>query len=127
MKIIINDERKIFAIQEEFNKQFPFLKIEFFRKPSGPKAVPSKRIVIHPSKSVGECRTIHEFGSLTVTPHMTVAELEQNLRDVFGLSTQIFRKSGKNWLETSSTDGWTLEKENKTGEEMEKPETQEIV
>src|SRR4029077_7376921 len=115
MKITINDERKIFAIQEEFNKEFPFLKLEFFRKPSGPKAVPSKKVMVHHSKLLGECRAIHPFGELTVTPHMTVAELEQSLRDVFGLSTQIFRKSGNTWLETSSTDKWTLEKENETG------------
>ena len=30
MKIKISDDRKIFEIQEEFNRIFPYLKIEFF-------------------------------------------------------------------------------------------------
>lgn len=33
MKIAINDNRKIFAIQEEFNTAFPYLKLEFYSKP----------------------------------------------------------------------------------------------
>jgi hypothetical protein len=31
------------------------------------------------------------------------------------LSVQVFRKSGKSWLETTFTDGWTLKKQNQEG------------
>ena len=31
MKITLNDRRKIFAIQEEFNTIYPFLKLEFLK------------------------------------------------------------------------------------------------
>jgi hypothetical protein len=124
MKITINDSRKIFAVQQEFSKMYPCLKLEFFAKPSGPGGKPSKKEITHPSKTLGEVRAVHTSGLLTVTPGTTVAELEQNLRDNFDLAVQIFRKSGKAWIETVSTDGWSLERENKLGEEMEKPETE---
>jgi hypothetical protein len=49
---------------------------------------------------------------------MTVAELEQQFSDVYGLSVQIFRHSGKAWLETTVTDKWTLEKQNEQGKAL---------
>ncbi|TAL63294.1 MAG: hypothetical protein EPN85_00565 [Bacteroidetes bacterium] len=116
MKIQINDKRKIFAIQEEFGKTFPYLKIEFFAKPHRVGGASSKKIMKHPSKTLGECRTIHSDGIITITSGMTVADLEQNFRDIYGLSVQVFRKSGQAWLETTVTDGWTLEKQNQQGE-----------
>lgn len=120
MKILINDHRKIFALQKEFSEMFPYLKLEFFGKPHKVGAPSSKKIMKHPSKTIGECRTIHNKGTLTITPNMIVADLEQNFSDVYGLSVQIFRKSGKAWLETTATDGWALEKQNKQGEELSK-------
>jgi len=121
MQIIINDHRKIFAVQEEFNNLFPYLKIEFFAKAHKTGAPSSKKIIKHHSKTLGECRTIHNKGTFTISPNMTVAELEQNFSDVYGLSVQVFRKSGKFWLETSITDNWPLQKQNKQGEELSLP------
>ena len=43
MKIVINNKRRIFAIQEEFSTMFPGLVIAFFAKPSRPGAAPSKK------------------------------------------------------------------------------------
>ena len=51
---------------------------------------------------------------------MTVNELEQRFSDVYGLGVQVFRKSGNVWLETTVTDGWTLEQQNKQGESLDK-------
>lgn len=118
MKITINDNRKIFAIQKEFSEMFPYLKVEFFAKPHKKGGASPKELMKHPSKTLAECRTIHTNGTITITPQMTVADLEQNFNDVYGLSTQVFRKSGTVWLETTITDGWTLEKQNKQGEEL---------
>jgi hypothetical protein len=126
MKLIINDNRKIFALQKEFSKMFPYLKLEFFAKPSHVGGVPSKKMIKHSSKTLGECRAVHTSGLLTVTPETLVGELEQDFRDNFDLTVLVFRKSGSAWIETSSTDGWSLEHENKTGAEMAKPESQEI-
>lgn len=118
MKITINDNRKIFAIQEAFTNAFPFLKLEFFAKPHKPGGASSKKFIKHPSKTIGECRTIHNSGTITITANTTVGELEQHFADVYGLGVQVFRKSGKIWLETTVTDNWTLERQNKEGESL---------
>lgn len=118
MKIIVNDHRKIFAIQKEFNKVFPYLKLEFFGKPHAVGAPSSKEIMKNASMTIGQCRAIHTRGILTITPSMTVSDLEQAFNDVYGLSVQIFRQSGNVWLETTATDAWTLEAQNLQGEEL---------
>lgn len=120
MKITINDKRKIFAIQEEFNNAFPFLKLEFFARPHTVGGGSAKKLIKHHSKTLGECRTVHNKGNMTITPQMTVAELEQRFSDAYGLGVQVFRKSGKIWLETTVTDSWTLEQQNNEGESLSK-------
>lgn len=121
MKITVNDSGKIFAIQENFNEQFPYLKLEFFSKPHGVGIGSSKKLIKQNYKTLGECRTIHNTGKITITPNMTVSELEQSFSEVYGLNVQVFRKSGKAWLETTVTDGWTLQEQNKQGESLSNP------
>ena len=118
MKIIINDHRKIFAVQEEFSNFFPYLKIVFHARPAKKGAAPSGKIVSAPSKTLGECRLQHNKGTITISPEMTVAELENHFSDIYGLDVSIYRQSGKAWLETSATDSWTLAQQNKMGEEL---------
>lgn len=115
MKILIKDSRKIFAIQKEFNEQFPYLKIELFSKPHTLNGSSPKKFIKKASETIGNCRTVHKDGNISITPSMTVAELEKNFRDVYGLSVQVFRHSGNAWLETTVTDGWTLEEQNSQG------------
>ncbi len=118
MKITINDNRKIFAIQEAFTHAFPFLKLEFFAKSHKPGGASAKKLIKHPSKTLGECRTVHNTGSITITGNTTVGELEQRFFDIYGLGVQVFRKSGKIWLETTVTDAWTLDRQNREGESL---------
>ena len=115
MIITINDQRKIFAIQEEFNTSFPNLKLEFFSKPHQTNGASEKEFIKHNSKTIGECRTIHESGHITITPHMTVNYLEQTFSNTYGLGVQVFRKAGHNWLETIETDSLTIEEQNLLG------------
>ena len=123
MKIVINDRRKISAIQNDFNDMFPYLRLEFFSKPHEAGGPSPKKLMKHPSKTLGECRTIHKSGVISITPRMTVCKLEQNFREVYGLAVQVFRRSGKAWLETTVTDGWTLEEQNSQGEDLSKTQT----
>lgn len=120
MKILINDRRKIHAIQESFNKEFPYLKLEFFSKSHKPGGASAKKFMKSVSKTLGECRTLHNSGSITIIPQMTVSDLEQRFADTYGLSTQVFRKSGRVWLETTVTDKWSLEEQNSQGEKLSK-------
>jgi hypothetical protein len=113
MEITINDQRKIFAVQKEFSDMFPFLKLEFFSKSNKGGGAPSTKLMKHISKTIAECRTIHSSGFMTIQPQMTIGELEQAFRDIYGLSIEVFRKSENSWLDTSETGDWTLEKQNK--------------
>ncbi len=96
MRIEINNNRKIFAIQEQFNNAFPNLQIEFYEKPSKPGGSPSVKKVSSSSKTLTECRSVHNTGSISILPGMTAGELNQNFRDVYGLTTDIYQKSDHN-------------------------------
>ncbi|HTA28095.1 MAG TPA: hypothetical protein VK809_09920 [Bacteroidia bacterium] len=112
MEITLNDHRKIFDIQKEFSEMFPYLKLEFYSKSSKKGGAPSTNLMKHISKRIAECRTIHTSGNITIQPNMTISELEQSFRDVYGLSIEVFRKSANEWLETKETNDWTLDKQN---------------
>jgi hypothetical protein len=118
MKIAINDRRKVFAIQEAFSKAFPYLKLEFLVKPHQVNGGHPGKFIKHNSITVGECRSLHKTGNLTITENMTVANLERRFADIYGLGVQVFRKSGKMWLETSVTGDWTLAEQNRQGEHL---------
>lgn len=92
MKIEINNNRKIFAIQEEFSGEFPNLNIMFYGKPSKPGGSPSTKMVTSSAKFLAECRAIHNSGHISISPQMMVRDLKQNFRDVFGLAIEIFPK-----------------------------------
>jgi hypothetical protein len=117
MSIKIEEILKISEIQEAFSSLFPFLKLEFFKK--SPQATPLtiKQPLITVNKTLAESRTINKPNTvITITPNMTVSELERQFNDAYGLSTQVFRKSGNIWLVTTVTDKWTLEEQNRQGE-----------
>jgi hypothetical protein len=115
MEIVINDQRKIFAVQKEFSDMFPHLKLEFYSKSNTQDGAPSKKPMKHISKTIAECRTRHSSGYLTIQPKMTVGELERGFSDVYGLSAHVFRQSGDTWQDTAGTANLTLEKQNNPG------------
>lgn len=111
MKIQLNDHRKIFAVQEEFSKLFPHLKIEFLGKPNKTGS-PASTKIYKSSNTLGDCRIKHTSGELTITPNMTAADLKQILSDKFGLSIALYRKSGSDWVETTDNNKLSLQEQN---------------
>jgi hypothetical protein len=111
MKIQINDHRKIFAIQEEFNSLFPRLKIEFLAKPNTADGPASEKIR-KASKKIGDCRVQHTSGELTITSGMTASDLKQILSDKYGLSIELFRQLGSGWVETTDNNKLSLQEQN---------------
>ncbi len=118
MKIKIDNNSKISSIQEEFNAAFPFLRIEFFSEPSQPGGTSLVKVIKSQGRTLNECRTVHNKNSVSITPDLSVADLDQLFRNNYGLGVQVFRKSGKAWLETTVTEGWTLEEQNRQGEAL---------
>jgi len=110
MKMQINYERTTLSVQEEFNSVFPYLRLDFLSKKN-----------MWQNKTLGKFKTGKDIkGKLTIESYMTVEALEKCFNKIFGLQVQIFRKSGKAWLETTLTNQWTLEEQNRQGEELSK-------
>lgn len=119
MKLHVDDKRVISSIQEDFNSAFPYLKIEFFKKPHEAGEASPLSEMLPSDSTLGKWRTIHNEGDLTITAETKVDEVETMFQEKFGISAQVFRKSGAVWLETSATDSWTLKEQNEQGEFME--------
>jgi hypothetical protein len=120
MQLIIHENQSISAIQAAFSRQFPYLKLEFIAAPSITGRLTIKNYKDSQNKLLSQFRTVHNSECITVTPEMTVEKLEQQFHNLFGLAVQVFRKSGNVWIETTVTDNWTLQKQNKQGEELSK-------
>jgi hypothetical protein len=120
MEITIDQTKKISDIQTEFCKRFPYLKIEFYKQAH--KAGEGSHIekTIDSNLTINEVQIKKEIGVIKITGLMTVAELESSFSNTFGLSVQVFRKSGSIWLQTTVSDHWTLAEQNQKA--MEKHE-----
>lgn len=121
MTLNISASKHLNEVQQEFNAYFPYLKIEFFQKLNGHnKPAPGQRIYPH-HLTISEARHNGAEGYIQLRPEMTVSELEEAFWDNYGLSVQVFRKSGNLWLETTMTDRWTLLQQNSHGKEISEP------
>ena len=56
-------------------------------------------------------------GNFSFDETLPVVALEAVLQYKFGLPVQVFRRSGELWLETTQTDGFSLDKQNEMGRE----------
>jgi hypothetical protein len=118
MILTVQPKMKISQLQEEFNRTFPFLKLEFFRHSHKALTGSAKHDLIRLTDTIKITPTKKSIGEISITENMTVIELEQLVSEHFGLSAQVFRKSGKSWLETTVTDDWTLKHQNDQGYEL---------
>lgn len=100
--------------KKEFNYAFPYLKIELFKN-VGVQANRSIKTTttLSSNQIIGKESTVVDFdGSISVS------DLKGMLMDKLGLVSQIYRKSGSMWIETSLTDDWSLDKQNHEAELM---------
>lgn len=121
MELHLTPDTNTSELKESFSVLFPYLRLEFFHKPHDPRAGSPKRDMYkgdHPLKQVGF--KVAE-GQLQISPEMRLADFERVLFDDFGLCVQVFRKSGKVWLETSATDHLSLGSQNELGKEKDTP------
>ena len=118
MEIIINKDKRLSQIQDEFNGMFPFLKLEFYYSFHKAGEGSNKKAVLNNSLKVADVCNLSNSGSISITGAMKVSELEKKFRDTYGLSVQVFRKSNNLWLQTTITDSWPLAKQNQNAMEM---------
>jgi hypothetical protein len=112
MKIDINDHRKLHAIQEEFSAHFPNLRLEFYSRPSHTGGKHPEKIVHQGSKTLGDCRNIHTKGTLTISPAMTVSDLQNNFDEVYGVRVEVLKKTAGGWAEPADKNKLSLQEQN---------------
>ena len=117
MKLYLSPEVKIKDLKKSFENSFPYLKIEFLKKSHLPEEGSPKKDIVTDSSSLIEVADVMREGEIEIRPDQTVAEVEQVFQTKFYLPVQIFRKSNSVWIETTTTDNFTLEKQNKMGME----------
>jgi len=119
MRLLISGEKLIKDFRQEFSIAYPYLQLEFFSNDGARKTryAAFKRIDHEKTLRDAGIQKNHK-GYIDIKDSTTVLELESVLMDEFGLSAQVFRKSGNIWLETTMTDDWTLKQQNDHGREI---------
>lgn len=95
-KITINNLRKVHAIQDEFAAFFPQLKIEFYEKSNLAHGGRTEHFVKGNNMKIEHCRVHKNDGDISFNEEMNVGELKASFSNSFGLSIEVFHKSGKN-------------------------------
>jgi hypothetical protein len=118
MNIEIHDTNSLSSVQQSFNSVFPYLKIEFFTNLKSVSGRFQRKVIEKYIQTFGEHKKTDSFDPIVISPEMTIADLDQQLQTAFGMSVKLYRYSGRLWLETSVTDSWSLEQQNKEGEAL---------
>jgi hypothetical protein len=114
MKLFLSSECTPWHINKEFQRQFPCLKLEFYRHEhqSGEASFFDDKVSSRETlKDVSNLIP----GFINIDPMDTVAEVERRFQTKLGLPVQIFRRAGDIWVETVQTDNLTLQKQNGMG------------
>lgn len=118
MKMHIQFDDTLEQVQRSFNAEFPYLKLEFFTRPHEKGKPTEKQFMVNAKRTVDSCNPDLKEVTVSIPTAMTVQELERVFQEELGLFIQVFRRSGKVWLETTATDNWTLFKQNEEGQEL---------
>jgi hypothetical protein len=112
MNLSISPERTMGELQAEFAEAFPGLRLAFFSKPHRAyKGSAAKFLIQDKSMPLRDLSPHIKTGYLLLEPEMVVWQVERLFEEEYHLHVQIFRKSGRTWLETSVTDDLTLEQQ----------------
>jgi hypothetical protein len=104
------------VVEKEFNRIYPFLKIEFAKNGDGkPDALANEG----PDDDILRSRANHLLlDELKIGDAMKVSELEAALQQAFDSPVQVLRKSGNFWIGTRMTRDLTLKQQNDHGREL---------
>ena len=117
MSILVSNDRILSDIQREFSEKFSFLKIEFYHGEHDEGEGSSDKRMIDTSLSVGQLRNGDATTEFSIHGNLKTATFEETWQETFGFSVQVFRKSGNVWLQTTTTDSWTLAEQQREAEE----------
>ncbi len=113
MKITQNHTVK--ELQDNFQEMFKGLKIEFFDSNHKHEDIKRSTGFIDPLTTLSELNNKLESGFLEIDPSASVASFEFAMENEFGLFVQVFRLSSRLYLQTTTTDNWSLAQQNQKG------------
>ena len=115
MKLFIERNSLAEDVKKAFTSCYPFLKIEFYKKPLTNSLYKKEVIPLH----LPLIQQINKQSEtvINIERNKTVAEVENDF-SLIGLRAEIFRKSGNVWVETTLTNNWTLQQQNTEAEEL---------
>lgn len=114
-EILITENTLLSDIQAAFNDYYPFLKIEFWQVQKGTVNGQHKPKKITTEVNVKDVIKLQVPTILNIGDKKTIAQIEQEIKSILGLSVQFSRKSGNVWNAITLTDSWTLEDQNDAG------------
>ena len=109
MKIALSLQTTLGETQTAFAEAFPGLKLVFFSKPhQAYKGSAAKFMLMEKEMLLSEASPALTACELNLVSEMSVSSVEQLFESECGLHVQVFRRSGRTWLETSVSDDLTL-------------------
>lgn len=121
MQLLIGPRILISELQKSFSEQFPFLKIEFFKREERKQQKVFSHTPLPGHLKMGELNAAIKEDNVELNNTTKVSELETLFSKKLETSVQVFRRSGNLWLETTMTDDWTLQRQNEHGRELSVP------
>lgn len=104
MTIHVTTDSFISDVQQQFQRSFPGLKLEFFFT-ANDKVIPSTHLHhSFPFVRIKELNQLSRKRQLDITGEMTICEVEKKFRRKFGLPARIYKKVGDYWLKKASMD-----------------------
>jgi len=113
--MIITKDKTIKEVKDSFSSKFPGLKIEFYKNKHKAYKGSESTKQYEDGLTIVEINPDISSGVIDFKSERTTKSIEQSFEDLFGLHVQIFRRSNDLWLQTSTTDDWTLEVQNRKG------------
>ncbi len=127
MELIIESSMSLRDIRGVFNTTYPYLKLEFFDFKAGSEVKFSREnIVTKLNITLSQLGNDQAQSFIRVNRSNKTGDLEKIFREKFGVHVQVFRKTGAAWIETTQTDDWTLDEQNKAGMESAAGRTEDI-
>ena len=95
-------------VQDHFAECFPWLKLELYSKSHGSRKSSDEKDLIAPGTKISDITRNHKVGILEIKSSDTVGHIETMLKTLFGLNAQIFRKENRCWIQTTTSDKYSL-------------------
>ena len=108
MDILLTPTSQLKELQSAFQEKYPHLKIEFFSITHEDHKPSSRENMLDNSLTLKEVSKLVDSRWVSLNGHSKVSSFEEHAQQALGIGVQVFRKQGHSWIQTTSTDDWTL-------------------